>query len=176
MNIIILNGSPRKDGNTIHMINRFVEGLDKSHKIAVINLEEKKLKGCSACYECSKTHSCVEGDDAAKIISYLVKADLIVFASPVYWWGVSSQLKMIIDKFISNVEGLKNKKAGLMLVGASELSDTQYRLIGEQFQCISVYLKWNVLFQKEISSGNGDSIEEEIEFLSEITEIAQDLK
>ncbi len=172
MNIIILNGSPRKDGNTMHMINHFVNGLNKEHCIAVINLEEKKLKGCSACYECSKTHSCVEPDDAASIISHLVKADLIVFASPVYWWGVTSQLKMIIDKFVSNTEGLKNKKVGIMLVGASEEADTQYRLIGEQFQCMAVYLKWDVLFQREISSGSGDSINEKAEFLSEIEELA----
>ncbi len=172
MNIVILNGSPRKQGNTMCMINRFAKGLDKSHCLEIIRLEEMKLKGCSACYQCEESHACIEDDDAASIIEKLCKADFIIFASPVYWWGFSSQLKMIIDKFISNTSGLKGKKAALMLVGASETTDTQYRIIGEQFQCISVYLQWEVLFQRDISSGQEDSIAHQESILEDIENLA----
>ncbi len=172
MNIVILNGSPRKDGNTMCMINCFAKGLGESHSLEVIRLEERNLKGCSACYQCESTHSCVEDDDAANIIEKLTKADFIIFASPVYWWGFSSQLKMIIDKLISNVSGLKGKKAALLLVGASEESDTQYRIIGEQFQCISVYMQWEVQFQRNVSSGNGDSIVNNTAFLEDLENLA----
>ncbi len=172
MNIVVLNGSPRPMGNTRCMINRFVKGLNTAYSTDIITLSDKNIQGCIACFECAQTHICSQGDDTQSIIDTLIKADVIIFASPVYWWGLSSHLKLLIDKFICNVEGLSQKKVGLLLVGASETSNTQYRIIGEQFSCISVYLKWDVMFQRTVSSGTDDSISDNEAFLSELESLA----
>ncbi len=68
---------------------------------------------------------------------------MIIFATPVYWWGMSAQLKLIIDKCYCMDLHLKNKKVGVLVVGADSVDSIQYELIHKQFQCMADYLSWN---------------------------------
>ena len=73
---------------------------------------------------------------------------MILFATPVYWWGMSAQLKLIIDKCYCRGMQLKNKKVGTIVVGGSPVDSIQYELIDKQFDCMAKYLSWDLLFQK----------------------------
>lgn len=77
-----------------------------------------------------------------------VEADMIVFVTPVYWWKMSAQLKLIIDKCYCRGLQLKNKKVGTIVVGGSPIDSIQYELINKQFECMAQYLSWNMVFQK----------------------------
>ncbi len=97
------------------------------------------------------------------------EADAVVFATPVYWWGVTSQLKLIIDKMYCCFENLdkQNKKVGVIVIGEAEQDDPQYRIIPTQFECISDCLGWDMVFAKTYTAGepgdlaaDGDAVKE----------------
>ena len=102
MNILILNGSPRPQGNTKKMINAFVEAAD-GHKVDVIDVCKKNIKGCLACEYCHTTGNgfCVQKDDMQEVYDLLKEAEILIIASPIYYHGISGQLKCVIDRFYS---------------------------------------------------------------------------
>ena len=104
MNILVLNGSPRPKGNTRQMVDAFTEGATSAgHQVNVVNVCQKNIKGCIACEYChTKGHgTCVQKDDMQEVYSFLKEADMLVLASPIYYHGISGQLKCAIDRFYS---------------------------------------------------------------------------
>ncbi|MBN2797381.1 MAG: flavodoxin family protein [Clostridia bacterium] len=150
MKIVVLNGSPRK-GNTHALLKAFMEGAN-SHEIYYFDLSIEKVQPCEACDACEKLNGiCIHEDATNEILSAIIKADAIVFGSPVYWWGISAQLKAIIDKmyaFHFYKYNLPGKKVGLITVGGDDVDALQYQLISDQFKCITDFLKWDFQFDK----------------------------
>ena len=105
MKIITLQGSPRKKGNTAKVLSWVEEELiAMDHDVESIFLNTKNLKGCLACGKCKEkpdTVGCIQKDDIPEILEKMTKAELVIFASPLYFWGVSSQLKTVIDRTYS---------------------------------------------------------------------------
>ena len=97
MKILVLNGSPRK-GNTLTAINSFVKGVSCEHEVEVVDTYKLDVSPCTGCRACQCYKGCVAKDDSNMIVDKIVDADLLVFATPVYWWGITAQLKMVIDK------------------------------------------------------------------------------
>lgn len=100
---MILNGSPRKNGNTTILINWVSLGLKKqSVKIEFINMTqlENKANGCMGCRKCndSDEYRCVIEDETSSLISQMTDKDIVVFASPVYFGSFSAQMKQLIDR------------------------------------------------------------------------------
>lgn len=159
MNIVILNGSPRKEGNCSILLKRIKQGfmgISSYHNIDFIDLDNHSLKPCRACEVCETTSGkCVIKDDTNGIIAKVLDADVLILGSPVYWWGISSQLKIIIDKFYCFTgirEKIKPKKIGAVTVGAEPLGEKQYKLIRDQYECIFNYLGWQIVFHKSVSA------------------------
>lgn len=102
MNVLILNGSPRPQGNTKKMINAFVEAAN-GHKVDVIDVCKKNIKGCLACEYCHTKENgiCVQKDDMQEVYDLLKEAEMLIIASPIYYHGISGQLKCVIDRFYS---------------------------------------------------------------------------
>ncbi|MDD3154159.1 MAG: flavodoxin family protein [Victivallaceae bacterium] len=156
MKILLINGSPRKQGNTVHALNAIAEGAQKhGHQLEFVNVCALSLKGCINC-DCCKHNGgiCVLADDGAAFMEKVSQADCLIFGSPVYWWGVSGQLKLALDKFYSKDEQFhkKHKKLAVVAVGAAELDDPEYRLVADQFRCIADFLGWEFLFAEAISA------------------------
>ncbi len=171
MNILVLNGSPRENGNTKIIIDKLVGGAS-GHNVVVVDVSKVKILACTGCKRCLVNGSkCVLVDETNSLIQKLVNADMIVFATPVYWFGVTAQLKLVMDKMYSNMEGLKGKKIGLISVGADALDAPQYELIHQQFKCISEYLDWEIMFYKYAVASQAGDIKENSEFLSEVEAI-----
>lgn len=104
--IVVLCGSPRKKGNTNTIVKWFAEGArEAGAKVKIIDVAHLKYKanGCIACMGCKKwdKYQCVIEDEATPILASLPRYDVIVFATPVYFFGPTAQLKLILDRMYS---------------------------------------------------------------------------
>lgn len=121
MKILVLNGSPRVNGSTAAMISVFREEAEKhGHQVIEYNVCRMNVKGCLACEYCHEISpgECVQKDDMQKIYAELKDTEMLLLASPIYYHGISGQLKCVIDRFYSALypkapETLK--KAGMLL-------------------------------------------------------------
>ena len=124
--IVILVGSMRKGGNTDLLARSFADGARKNNEVEIISVADVKVnpcRGCNACYS-SEGNRCVQKDDMDGIYAKLAEADVLVIASPVYFYGISAQLKAVIDRLHAPVRNtFRIRKLGLLLTGATELDD-----------------------------------------------------
>ncbi len=99
-NIIMLSGSPRKDGNTDMLAAAFIEGAESAgHKVTLFRTADLKIGGCLGCGYCFENKGiCVQKDDMPPILDTLRRSDVLVLASPIYYWSVTGQLKLAIDR------------------------------------------------------------------------------
>ena len=97
--VLGVSGSPRRNGNTELLIREFMRGAEAGgHKAELVILSELKISPCTSCGSCQKTGKCIINDDMQLMHKKLLEADCIVFASPIYFCGVSAQLKSFIDR------------------------------------------------------------------------------
>ncbi|MCF0150010.1 MAG: flavodoxin family protein [Firmicutes bacterium] len=157
MKIVVLNGSPRQ-GNTLAAAKAFTTALGPQHSFEIIDTYKLKVSPCVACLQCQNTKGCIEKDDSNMIVDTLVAADMIVFASPVYWWGLSAQLKLVIDKMYCKAAQMKGKKIGVIVVGGANTDSEQYKLIEDQFRMMGNYLNWDIKFHKSYSATKPEEI------------------
>ena len=102
MKILVLNGSPRPQGNTMKMINVFRESAEQAgHTVTVIDVCRKNIQGCLACEYChTEGHgTCIRKDDMQEVYEALKDTEMLVLASPIYYHGITGQLKCAIDRF-----------------------------------------------------------------------------
>lgn len=167
MKILVLNGSPRK-GNTVTAINAFTEGAKGRNDVEIIDTYKLNISPCMGCGACECHKGCVAKDDSNLIVDKLVEADVVVFATPVYWWGITAQMKLVIDKCYCKGFLLKGKKVGVIVVGGSSIDNEQYSLIRGQFGCISKYLGWEILFHKDFFASAKTDLAGNAEALAEL--------
>lgn len=125
-NIVILNGSPRRKGNTSALAKAFTKGAEESgNEVTEFFLQGMEINGCRGCFggHSARECPCVQKDDMAKIYPAVRDADVVVLASPLYYWNVSGQLKTAIDRLFALEEGdgqrlRGNGKAGVLLMAA----------------------------------------------------------
>jgi multimeric flavodoxin WrbA len=119
MKITIITGSPRKHGNSNHLADQFIKGAEEAgHQIFRFDAANQKFSGCIGCLKCQYNGPCVFNDDFEQMLrEKVIDADCIVFASPVYWFGFSWQIKKAIDRFnaIYMLINQMGKKAVLLL-------------------------------------------------------------
>lgn len=122
MNILVLNGSPRPNGNTSTMVNAFVEGATESgHNISVVPVCQKKIAGCMACEYCHKVGGgrCIQQDDMQEVYPLLEQAEMIVLASPIYYHSFTGQLQCAINRIYALDKPKNLKKAALIMSSGS---------------------------------------------------------
>lgn len=136
--IVILVGSVRKNGNTALLAQSFAEGAKEHYDVELVSVADYKVNPCIGCNSCfsRKGHRCFQQDDMVKIYEALAEADLVAIASPVYFYGVSAQLKAVIDRLHTPLRNdFKIKRAVLLLAGAAVLPELfdeiimQYKLV-----------------------------------------------
>lgn len=97
--ILVLSTSPRKGGNSDMLADAFIEGArEAGHAVEKVCLREKDIRFCKGCLACQKTHRCVIRDDANAIVQKMQQADVIAFATPVYYYEMSGQMKTMLDR------------------------------------------------------------------------------
>ena len=119
--VLILSGSPRKDGNSDILCNEFARGAaEAGHEVEKIRVAEKKIGYCRACYACRDTGVCAIKDDVAKIIEKIIDADVLVLASPVYFYSIDAQLKALIDRTVARWTEVRDKEFYYIVTAADE--------------------------------------------------------
>lgn len=110
--VLILSGSPRKGGNSDLLCDEFMRGAQEAgNAVEKIRVAEKKVAPCSACYFCTAHNgACVHKDDMAEILQKMIDADVLVLASPVYFYSIDAQLKAVIDRTVARWLEVKNKE------------------------------------------------------------------
>ena len=100
MKILVLTGSPRKKGNSATLANHFIKGAEEAgHTVERFDAAFKKVHPCIACNSCGMNGPCTFKDDFEFVRKHIIDADCVVFATPMYYFGISSQLKAVIDRF-----------------------------------------------------------------------------
>lgn len=126
MKILVLNGSPRKHGNTMKMIEAFQEGaMSVGHQVNVVNVAYQKISGCLACEYCHQKENgvCVQKDDMQNIYTLLKETEMLVIASPIYYHGITGQLKCAIDRLYAVLypkEVVKSLKKVAMILSSGD--------------------------------------------------------
>ncbi|MBW1811382.1 MAG: flavodoxin family protein [Deltaproteobacteria bacterium] len=99
MNILGIHGSPRKNGNSDLLLDRCLEGArSRGAQVESIRACSLKILGCLACNKCRQTGQCVVDDDMQKVYPLLARAERIVMAAPVFFFGLPAQLKSLVDR------------------------------------------------------------------------------
>ena len=124
--IIILNGSPRKNGNTTALTAEFTKGAEEAgNTVTEFFLSSMNINGCKGCFGGGKNPDspCVQKDDMEKIYPVYKEADIVVLASPLYYWTISGQLKTAFDRLFAVAEcdpNYRNPKKQSVLIMAAE--------------------------------------------------------
>ena len=142
MNILILSGSPRKGGNTELLVEAFVKGASQKHHVEVVSVHDYKVNPCMGCNACFKNenNACIQKDDMSLIYDKMAVADMLVIASPVYFYGLSAQLKAVIDRFHNPIRDTYHiKKTALLLVGAASLPELFDGILAQYRLCLNFF-------------------------------------
>lgn len=149
-NILVITGSGRKDGNSELMADAFIKGARANgHPVEKFQAGLKNIKGCMGCDACwSQGRACIFKDDFMELEPLVTKADALVFVSPLYWFGVTAQLKAAIDKLyaaMSDKAPVKPaiKETALLMCGeAGEKELYMYDGAVKTFEMTADYLQW----------------------------------
>ena len=111
MKITVITGSPHKNGTSALLVDKFIEGARKSrHDVFRFNAAFEEVKPCIGCDRCGMNGPCIYKDSMNKLLPELLAADLVAFVTPLYYWGMTAQLKTVIDRFYSENSKLHIKK------------------------------------------------------------------
>ncbi len=132
--VLILNGSPRKNGYTSLLIDTFIENLNDEYSFEIIDCNSLNVNFCVDCRYCATNFKCVINDEMQEIYTKLENADILVFATPVYFYSVTAQIKTLIDRlqvyFYRHINGknseIKNKVGVLISVGGAKEYPNQF--------------------------------------------------
>lgn len=119
--VLILLGSPRKGGNSDLLCDEFMRGaVESGHEVEKIRVQEKKVAYCTACYVCRDAGVCAIKDDMADIMQKMIDCDVLVLASPVYFYSIDAQLKAVIDRSVCRWTEVKNKEMYYIMTAADD--------------------------------------------------------
>jgi len=173
MKILVLNGSPRRDGNTAAMVNAFTEGARESgHEVYVIDVCQKKIGGCLACEYCHTKGNgqCIQKDDMQEVYHLLEEAEMIVLASPIYYHSFTGQLQCAINRIYALDKPKNLRKAALIMSSGSN-----HVYCGAIYEYQNSFLNYLKLEDMGIFSAYGKENKSE-EKLSELRELGRNIK
>ena len=143
-NIVVLSGSPRKHGNSERLAAAFVDGARSAGKnVVVFRAADMKIGGCTGCEHCFEEKGvCVQKDDMPPVLEALRAADAVVFVSPIYYFDMTAQLKLAIDRTFAllSVGTPIKKTAFLMTCGDSSENAAEGAVV--TYNHIRAYSKW----------------------------------
>ncbi len=147
MKIVVLTGSPRRNGNTNHLAGQFIKGAEEAgHEVYRFDCAQRKVSPCIACNRCGMNGACVFQDDFEELRPHLVAADVVVFSTPMYYFGFSSQLKAVIDRFYALNGQIKGhmKQAALLMAYANTAPEEAEPMLSH-YHTLLRYLGWKDL-------------------------------
>lgn len=144
MKIVVLTGSPRRNGNTNHLAGQFIKGAEEAgHEVYRFDCAQRKVSSCIACNRCGMNGQCIFSDDFEGLRPHLVAADMVVFATPMYYFGFSSQLKAVIDRFYAlNGQFKGSEKRSALLMAYADTAPEEAEPMLSHYHTLLRYLGW----------------------------------
>lgn len=143
MNIVVLTGSPHRNGTTSVLAENFINGAQAAgHTVFRFDAAFKNTHPCLGCDVCGMNGPCVHKDDIEnELIEQLGNADLIALVSPVYYFHVSAQLKTIIDRFYSRTSRISGKQS-VLLAAAGSNNELTMKALTKFYSTLYGYMRW----------------------------------
>lgn len=144
MKITVLFASPNKNGSTAIMVDNFKRGAEESgHKVEVLDVCKLDVNPCIGCIRCGYEGPCVQKDDNDIIRNKLLNTDMVVFATPLYYYGMSAQLKRVVDRFCAYNSSLNSRhlKSALLTV-AWNSDDWTFEALEAHYKTLVRYIKF----------------------------------
>ena len=143
MKILILTGSPRKNGNSATLADAFAKGAKEAgHEVVRFDAAFKKVHPCIACNSCGMNGPCVFKDDFDFVRKHIIPADCVVFATPMYYFGMSAQLKAVIDRFYAVNGSIHVPKKAVLLMTYANTAASEAIPIKSHCEVLLKYLGW----------------------------------
>lgn len=157
MNILVIKSSPHKNGSSNILADNFIKGAEESgHSVTVFDAGHSNIHPCIACEACDMSARCVQRDDMDELRKMILASDMLVFVTPLYYFGVSAQLKVVIDRFYSFNDELTAKRLkSAMIVAATDEKNRTMRDIKSHYETLCRYLAFEDMGQI-LGSGCGN--------------------
>lgn len=145
MKIVVMTGSPRNGGNSSFLADEFIRGAQENgHEVFRFDCAHKNINPCRACNRCGMNGNCIFNDDFSKELRpKLIEADMVVFVTPMYYFGFSAQIKRAIDRFYAingKIKGAAKKTAFLMTY--ANTADSEAEPMRLHYKTLASYLGW----------------------------------
>lgn len=119
--VLLISASARRGGNSDLLCDRFAAGAkDAGNTVEKIFLKDHKINYCTGCGVCNNTHKCVQKDDMEPLIQKMIDADVIVMATPVYFYAMNGQMKTFIDRTVPRYEEITDKEFYFIVAAADD--------------------------------------------------------
>lgn len=142
MRICVLKGSPNRNGSSNMLAENFARGAKETgHEIVEIDAAHSNIAPCTGCIHCGYEGECILSDDMEEIRQEILKSDMLVFVTPLYYYGMSAQLKILVDRFCSRNSSIqmKNMKSALLTV-AYNADDWTFDALEAHYDTLVRYL------------------------------------
>lgn len=144
MKILVITGSPRKNGNSNTLADNFIKGAEEAgHSVVRFDSAFKKVHPCIACNKCGMNGECAFKDDFEFVKENIVDADCVVFATPMYYFGISAQIKAVIDRFYAINGQIHVPKKAVLLMTYADTSESVAQPIISHYETLLRYLGWS---------------------------------
>ena len=145
MKIVILSGSPHKHGTTSRLVDSFIRGAEEAgHEIVRFDTAFLKVHPCIACETChSEKGICVFQDDMVKIGKALSESDCVALATPIYYYGICSQLKTVIDRFYAIEPQIRRSQKTVFLTAMADDVRETVKAANDSYLSAIGWLGWN---------------------------------
>lgn len=142
MKIVILEGSPNRRGSSNMLADDFKRGAEEAgHIVEVIDAAHAKIHPCTGCIHCGYEGPCVQKDEMEEIREKILSADMMVFATPLYYYGMSAQLKILIDRFCAFNSSIQRKHMrSALLTVAWNADDWTFEALEVHYRTLVRYL------------------------------------
>ena len=125
MKIVVQEGSPNKNGSSNLLADALIRGArEAGHTVQVIDAAHSNIHPCTGCIRCGYEGPCVQKDDVEQFRGIILDADMVVFVTPLYYYGMSAQLKTLIDRFCAFNSSIQSKHMKSALIAAAWNSDS----------------------------------------------------
>ena len=130
MRIAVIEGSPHRHGLSNLLAESFIRGAEEAgHEIRTFDAAHSDFHPCIGCDRCGMNGECAIKDDMPKVRDLLLNSDMVVFVTPLYYFGMSAQLKMVIDRFYSYTTRLSGKHLRSALIAAAKDLENHYQTL-----------------------------------------------
>ena len=142
MNILILEGSPNRHGSSNLLADEFIRGArEAGHTVSVIDAAHAELHPCTDCVRCGYEGPCVQKDDMETFQGQILRAEMLVFVTPLYYYGMSAQLKTLVDRFCAiNSSITRRHMKSALLSAAWNADDWTFEALAAHYRTLVRYL------------------------------------